>query len=186
MKIITQLAVISGLFLANTAFAHNVQLNVALPSVSVAKDGEILNKGKEVSYKPWSSNSLAGKVRVVHHFAGRSSAKEKNEALINAIKAANFDRSKYQTTSIINADDAIVATGSFVKSSAEDGKRENPHSQVVLDQSSSVKNAWGLKAKDSFVVVLDKNGKVQFVAEGKLSSAQIQQAIDLIKTLIAQ
>lgn len=186
MTKITQLAAVLGLFFANSAFAHQVQLNAALPTVNVSKDGELLAKGKTVTYKVWTSDGLAGKVRVVHHFAGRSSAKEKNEALINAIKAANFDRSKYQTTSIINADDAIVATGAFVKSSAEDGKLENPHSQVVLDQQGSVKNAWGLKAKDSFVAVLDKNGKVQFVAEGKLSANQIQQVIALIHTLIAQ
>ncbi|WGE35047.1 YtfJ family protein [Actinobacillus genomosp. 1] len=186
MTKITQLAAVLGLFFANSAFAHQVQLNAALPTVNVSKDGELLAKGKTVTYKVWTSDGLAGKVRVVHHFAGRSSAKEKNEALINAIKAANFDRSKYQTTSIINTDDAIVATGAFVKSSAEDGKLENPHSQVVLDQQGSVKNAWGLKAKDSFIAVLDKNGKVQFVAEGKLSANQIQQVIALIHTLIAQ
>lgn len=186
MKKLVKQAVISSLFFTNFAFAHNVQLNSALPAVSVAKDGEIVAKGSDVSYKTWNSASLVGKVRVVHHFAGRSSAKEKNEALINAIKAANLDRSKYQTTSIINADDAIVGTGMFVKNSVENGKVENAHSQVVLDQTSSVKNAWGLKAKDSFIAVLDKNGKVQFTAEGKLSPAQIQQVIALVKQLIAQ
>lgn len=179
-------AVISSLFFANFAFAHNVQLNNNLPSVSVAQDGEIIANGKNVSYKAWNSASLAGKVRVVNHIAGRSSVKEKNQGLINAIKAANFDRSKYQTTTIINADDAIVATGAFVKNSAENGKIENAHSQVVLDQKSSVKSAWGLKEKESFIAVLDKNGKVQFVAEGKLSAAQIQQVIDLVKNLVAQ
>lgn len=186
MRKITRLAVVFGLFFVSSAFAHQVQLNAVLPKANVSKDGELVAQGKTVTYKAWASSSLAGKVRVVHHFAGRSSAKEKNEALINAIKAANFDRSKYQTTSIINADDAIVATGAFVKSSAEDGKLENPHSQVVLDQNGSVKNAWGLKPKDSFIAVLDKSGKVQFVAEGKLSAAQIQQVITLVNRLIVQ
>ncbi|VEI44745.1 putative transcriptional regulator [Actinobacillus equuli] len=35
--------------------------------------------------------------------------------LIEAIKAAGFDRAKYQTVTIVNADDAIVGTGVFVK-----------------------------------------------------------------------
>lgn len=178
-----KLAVISALFFANGAMAHNVQLNASLPAVTVAKDGELIVKGNDIAYKNWSSANLAGKVRVVHHLAGRSSVKEKNQPLMNAIKTAQFDRSKYQTTTIINADDAIVATGAFVKSSAEDGKLDNPHSQVVLDQASTVKNAWGLKAKESFIAVLDKNGKVQFVSEGKLSPAQVQQVIGLIKNL---
>ena len=184
-KILLQAGVLSLIF-ATSAFAHNVQLNQALPAVNVSKDGEILAKSTDIVYQSWSSARLAGKVRVVQHIAGRSSVKEKNEALMSAIKAANFDRAKYQTTTIINADDAIVATGPFVKSSAEKGKQENPHSQVVLDQTSSVKNAWQLKEKESFIAVLDKNGKVQFAAEGKLSPAQIQQVIDLVKGLIAQ
>lgn len=179
-------AVVFGAFFANVALAHNIQLNGSLPAVSVAEDGEMIAKGKEIQYKNWNSASLAGKVRVVFHIAGRSAVKAKNEALMNAIRSAGFDRSKYQTTTIINADDAIVGTGVFVKNSAENGKLENAHSQVVLDQNSSVKNAWKLKEKESFVAVLDKNGKVQFVSEGKLSPAQIQQVLGLVSSLIAQ
>ena len=103
--------------------------------------------------------------------------------MIDAIKAAHFNSAKYQTTTIINSDDAVVGTGLFVKSSAENGKKENPHSQVVLDDKSSVKNAWGLKGKESAIIVLDKNGKVKFVKEGKLSNDEIQQVISLTKQL---
>ncbi|QLB20299.1 hypothetical protein A6B43_01455 [Vespertiliibacter pulmonis] len=179
----------AGIFsflLANSVFAHNIQLNVSLPAVNVTKDGELVVKGKEIIYKNWSSGELVGKVRIVQHIAGRTSVKEKNEALMTAIRQANFDRTKYQTTTIVNADDAIVATGIFVKNSVESGKLDNPHSLVVLDQKSRVKNAWGLKAKESFIAVLDKNGKVQFVSEGKLSPTQVQQVIDLTKQLVAQ
>lgn len=193
MKKTVMKAVKNSLFFASitlamqgVALAHNVQLNQSLPAVNVADNGEIIASGKNVSYKNWSATGLTGKVRIVQHIAGRSSVKEKNEALIAAIKAANFDRAKYQTTTIINADDAIVGTGVFVKNSAENGKLDNPHSQVVLDQTSAVKNAWGLKAKESFIAVLDKNGKVQFTSEGKLSAAQIQQVIGLVNQLVAQ
>lgn len=179
-------AVLFSLFFANGALAHNIQLNSGLPAVSVAEDGELIAKNNKIHYQPWQSASLNGKVRVVFHIAGRSSVKEKNEALMNALKAANFDRSKYQTTTIINADDAVVGTGLFVKNSAEDGKLENAHSQVVLDQGSNVQKAWKLKEKESFVAVLDKNGKVQFVSEGKLSSTQIQDVMGLVKGLVAQ
>ncbi|MDG6791584.1 YtfJ family protein [Glaesserella parasuis] len=186
MKKIVLQAAVSCLFLTNVAVAHNVQLNQTLPSVTVQQDGELIANGKKVDYRQWQSSSLAGKVRVVHHLAGRSSVKEKNQPLMDAIKNAGFDRSKYQTTTIINADDAIVATGAFVKNSAENGKLENPHSQVILDQTSSVKNAWKLKEKESFIAVLDKNGKVQFVSEGKLSDTQNQQIIELVNRLISQ
>lgn len=174
----------SAILLGNTALAHNLKLEQPLPQVSVSDEGEIVLKGKEVAYQPWKSITLNGKVRIVHHLAGRSAAKEKNQAVIDAIKAAHFNPTQYQTTTIINADDAIVGTGLFVKSSAENGKKENPHSQVVLDDKSSAKNEWGLKGKESAVIVLDKSGKVKFVKEGKLSSEEIQTVIGLVKNLV--
>lgn len=172
--------------LSSLSLAHNIQLNAPLPNVSVIDDGELTVQGDDIHYQPWHSVNLAGKVRVLHHFAGRSSVKEKNEPLMEALRAAHFDRNKYQTVTIVNADEAIIATGSFVKSSVEKGKKQNAHSLVVLDQKSSVKNAWQLKSKESSVVVLDKLGNVQFVSEGKLSPQQIEQVIGLVKRLIAQ
>ena len=137
--------------------------------------------GKDIAFKSWTSSTLPRKVRIVHHLAGRTSAKEKNQAMIDAIKASHFNPVKYQTTTIINADDAIVGTGMFVKSSAEKGKVENPHSQVVLDDKSAVKNAWALNAKESAIIVLDKNGKVKFVKEGQLSASDIQTVLSLVR-----
>lgn len=183
MKKTTLALISSAILFGGTAFAHNITLEQSLPQASVADKGEIVLNGKDVAFQPWKSTALNGKVRIVHHLAGRSSAKEKNQAVIDAIKAAHFSSAKYQTTTIINSDDAVVGTGLFVKSSAENGKKENPHSQVVLDDKSSVKNAWGLKGKESAIIVLDKNGKVKFVKEGKLDSTEIQSVIGLVKTL---
>ncbi|MDY4280876.1 MAG: YtfJ family protein [[Pasteurella] mairii] len=168
------------------ATAHNIQLNASIAPVTVADEGELTVNGKDVTYHAWQSSALSGKVRILQHIAGRASVKEKNEPLMEAIKTQHFDPAKYQTTTIINADDAIIGTGAFVKSSAERGKKENMRSQVILDQQSAVKNAWDLKEKESLIVVLDHNGKVKFVKEGKLSLEEIQQVIELTKKLIAQ
>ena len=65
----------------------------------------------------------------------------------------------------------------FVKSSAEKGKKENAHSQVILDDKSAVKNAWGLREKDSVIILLDKTGKVQFVKEGTLTDDEVKEVI---------
>ena len=126
-----------SLFFSYPTLAHNITLNNGLDSVTVAKDGELVLSNGDVNYQSWRSANLVGKVRVIQHIAGRSSVKEKNEALMDAIKAEKFDGTKYQTTTIINADDAIIGTGTFVKSSAEKGKKQNSHSQVILDQQSS-------------------------------------------------
>lgn len=46
-----------------------------------------------------------------------------NAPLIEAIKQAKFPQNSYQTTTIINTDDAIFGTGPFVRGSVEDSKK---------------------------------------------------------------
>lgn len=186
MKKIMLLSAVMGSLISANTFAHNIQPNQLLANVTVSDKGEITLNGNDVAYKLWSSTALPGKVRVIQHIAGRSAAKEKNQAMIEAIKAAHFNQAKYQTTTIINADDAVVGTGMFVKSSAEKGKKENAHSQVILDDKSAVKNAWGLREKDSVIILLDKTGKVQFVKEGKLTDDEVKEVISRATALMAK
>lgn len=186
MKKIMLLSAVMGSLISINAFAHNIQPNQLLANVTVSDKGEIILNGNDVSYKSWSATALPGKVRVIQHIAGRSAAKEKNQAMIEAIKAAHFNQAKYQTTTIINADDAVVGTGMFVKSSAEKGKKENAHSQVILDDKSAVKNAWELREKDSMIILLDKTGKVQFVKEGKLTDDEVKEVVSRATALMAK
>lgn len=183
MQKIMRYTLLTGLLFAASAGAHQIQAGQMLPQVAVSDKGEIVLNNADVTYQSWSSSGLPGKVHVVQHFAARTAAKEKNQALVDAIKAAHFNAAKYQTTSIINADDAVIGTGMFVTSSAEKGKKENAHSQVVLDAKGAVKKAWGLREKDSAIILLDKTGKVQFVKEGQLTAAEVQEVIERIKQL---
>ncbi len=170
------LALTPGLVLA-----HNLSIGETLPDVKVAAYGEIVMQGKGVAYQPWATQYMLGKVRVIHAIAGRSSAKEMNSALMSAITAADFPQENYQTTTIINQDDAIWGTGSFVKSSAQDSKQEFPWSSMVLDKNGVVAGAWALKEQSSAIIVQDKQGKVLFIKEGVLTTEEINQVIALIK-----
>ncbi len=76
------------------------------------------------SYQNWNSAQLSGKVQVIQHIAGRSSAKDMNDPLIEAIKKAKLPHDRYQTTTIVNTDDALMGTAMFVRSSIEDSKKE--------------------------------------------------------------
>lgn len=49
-----------------------------------------------------------------------------NEPLIEAIRKDNLPRDRYQTTTIVNTDDAIIGSGIFVRSSIESGKKSFP------------------------------------------------------------
>ncbi|MCG7587743.1 YtfJ family protein [Photobacterium sp. OFAV2-7] len=167
--------------LPGLAAAHTIQVGEMLPSAAVSDKGEITLQGDDIVYQNWNSSQLPGKVRVIQAIAGRSSAKEMNAELMQAITAAGLPAEEYQTTTIINQDDAIWGTGSFVASSAEDSKRDFSWSSMVLDAEGGVHATWELQEESSAIIVLDKESKVLFVKEGKLSPSEIEQALSLVK-----
>lgn len=170
------------------AFAHNITENTQLPAVTVSDKGELLydTATNKFSYQNWDSGLLSGKVRTVQHIAGRSKAKEMNAPLIDAIKQAKFPQGSYQTTTIINTDDAVFGTGPFVRGSVEDSKKEFPWSQFIVDADGMALKGWGLEKESSAIIVLDKKGNVRYVKEGVLSGAELTTAINLINDLIKE
>ncbi|MGR5221729.1 YtfJ family protein [Vibrio parahaemolyticus] len=169
------------LCLPTIAMATNLQVGSNARSVSVKDHGEIVLNGGAVDYQAWASQDMLGKVRVIQAIAGRSSAKEMNAPLMSAITAAKFPEDQYQTTTIINQDDAIWGTGSFVKSSAEDSKQEFPWSSMVLDKHGLVASAWQLQEQSSAIIVQDKQGKILYVKQGVLSDSEVENVLAMIR-----
>jgi YtfJ family uncharacterized protein len=120
----------------------------------------------------------------VQHIAGRTSAKEKNATLIEAIKAANLPHDKYQTTTIVNTDDAIPGSGMFVRSSLESNKKLYPWSQFIVDSDGIARKTWQLDEESSAIAVLDKDGRVQWAKDGALTQEEVQQVIALLHKLL--
>lgn len=176
--------VVTATFISAMASAHNISIGQPLPAVSVDNYGELTLNGDEIGYQPWASDKLTGKVRIVQAIAGRSSAKKMIEPLVDAITAAKFPQDKYQTMTIINQDDAMWGTGSFVKSSAEDSKTEFHWSSFILDANGSVANAWGLRKENAAVIVVDSQGQVKFIKEGELNNKDVIQIISLIRDMV--
>ncbi|MBJ4110790.1 YtfJ family protein, partial [Salmonella enterica subsp. enterica serovar Stanley] len=133
-----------------------------------------------------NSAQLPGKVRIVQHIAGRTSAKEKNATLIEAIKAANLPHDKYQTTTIVNTDDAIPGSGMFVRSSLESNKKLYPWSQFIVDSNGIARKAWQLDEESSAIAVLDQDGRVQWAKDGALTQDEVQQVIALLHKLLSK
>lgn len=178
------LLAISCLLMPLMASAHAFKEGERVPAVGVADRGELMLDNDKFSYKNWNSAQLPGKVRVVQHIAGRTSAKEKNAGLIEAIKAANLPHDRYQTTTIVNTDDAIPGTGMFVRNSLESNKKLFPWSQIVVDSNGVVMKAWQLEEESSAIAVLDKDGRVQWVKDGALTQNEVQQVVTLLHTLL--
>ncbi|MGD8205094.1 YtfJ family protein [Pantoea sp. FN0305] len=178
------LALVFSLLLPFSSHAHDFVNGQRVAPVGISDKGELNYQQDNFSYRPWNSAQLIGKVRVVQHMAGRSSAKEKNAALLEAIKQAHLPQDRYQTTTIINTDDAIPGTGMFVRSSIESNKKQYPWSQFIVDSNGAAKRAWQLEDGGSAVVVLDKNGRVRFAKDGALTAQETQQVISLLHQLL--
>lgn len=162
-------------------FSHNITLAHPLPNVTVVNQGELLLKNNTIHYQTWHSKALTGKMRIVVAMAGRSKAKALNAPLIDAITKQQFSENSYQTTTIINQNDALWGTGSFVESATEESKRTFPWSSIVLDKKGIVQKAWGLEKESSAVFVLDHKGNVLYVKDGQLTTKEINTVINLIK-----
>ncbi|MNJ05219.1 Bacterial protein [compost metagenome] len=54
----------------------------------------------------------------------------------------------------------------------------------MVDSNGNVKRAWDLQPKGSAIVVLDKEGKIQFAKDGALTPAEVQQVIDQLHLLL--
>lgn len=181
-----KLLAVSCLLFPLMASAHNFVDGQRVAPVGIADQGELILDNDKFSYKNWNSSQLAGKVRVVQHIAGRTSAKEKNATLIEAIKAAKFPHDRYQTTTIVNTDDAIPGSGMFVRSSIESNKQLYPWSQFIVDSNGLARKAWQLQEESSAIVVLDKDGRVQWAKDGALTQDEVQQVVALLHKLLSK
>ena len=166
------------------ASAHNLMLQQVPPAVAVTNLGELALANNTLSARNWQLSNGLGKVQLVQHIAGRSSAKELNSPLIEAIKAAKLPRDRYQTVTIINVDDALFGTSSFVRSSAESSKREFPWSSIVVDNKGVVAQDWQLTANSSAIILLSKEGMVLFAKEGALTRGQVEDVMTLIQAAL--
>lgn len=181
-----KLTVLALLFLPLLSFAHSIDVNKQIIKANVNDKGELLYKDKEFSYRKWDSSQLVGKVRVLQHIAGRTAAKEINAPLIEAIKLANLPHDRYQTTTIVNTDDAISLTGTLVLNKLKGSKREFPWAQFIVDSKGIVKKTWNLSPESSAIVVLDKNGIVKFVKDGRLTQEEIKNIMQELQQLVKE
>ena len=165
---------------------HQFETGQRVPPIGITDRGELVLDKDQFSYKTWNSAQLVGKVRVLQHIAGRTSAKEKNATLIEAIKSAKLPHDRYQTTTIVNTDDAIPGSGMFVRSSLESNKQLYPWSQFIVDSNGIARKAWQLEEESSAIIVLDKEGRVQWAKDGALTQEEVQQVIALLHKLLAQ
>lgn len=154
-------------------------------------DGKMVHKeGTSVTHRPFSSSELKGKIRTIYHLAARVGIDEINKPYIDALIAAELPQklpdSPYKTITVLNTGDALWGTAGLAHARMESSQKEYPHAEYVIDSKGSALAAWGLEEKNSAVILIDAESKVLWFKEGKLTDAEISEAVGLIKTKVAE
>ncbi|MDO6763588.1 YtfJ family protein [Agarivorans sp. 1_MG-2023] len=171
-------------FLPAWAMALNINPGNSVPNINIDNAGELQLTEGDISYSPWSTQQLNGKVRLIQAMAGRTSAKELNAPMIEAVKQAEFGNDTYQTVTIVNLDDAIFGTSGFVTGKMKTNKKSFPKASFVIDKKGDLFDLWKIKAKSSAIILLNAEGEVLFAKDGELNQQEIDQVIGLIKANI--
>lgn len=171
------------LLLPMMASAHQFETGQRVPPIGITDRGELVLDKDQFSYKTWNSAQLVEKCEYCNILLV-APLQKRNATLIEAIKSAKLPHDRYQTTTIVNTDDAIPGSGMFVRSSLESNKKLYPWSQFIVDSNGVARGAWQLDEKSSAVVVLDKDGRVQWAKDGALTQEEVQQVMDLLHKLI--
>jgi YtfJ family uncharacterized protein len=159
-----------------------VLINQAAQAVEI---GEIPPKvelkekmGGRLDGKPWSSEELQGKVHVL--FYVDPDEKDTNNDASEALDREKFPSDKFQSVGIINM--AATWLPNFAISSAiKDKQKRYPKTIYVRDYKKVLVNTWKIADDSSNVLAFDKQGKLIFRKDGKLSVEEIQMLIKVIR-----
>ena len=162
------------LFILSLVSCFALEVGSPLPLTSLS--GE---EGGTLDQSQWESASLTRKVHVV--FYVDPDEKNTNNHVSEALKKEQFDRNVYGSVAIINMAASWLPNWAL-ESALEEKQATYPDTLYVKDMHKKLINTWGLKDYSSNVYVIDKDGIVRFVFEGKLDSVSIQRLIETIRT----
>jgi len=134
--------------------------------------------GGRLDGSPWSSKELTGKVHVL--FYVDPDEKDLNNDTSEALRLENFPRDRYQSFAMINMD-ATWLPNFAISSALEEKQKKYPTAIYVKDYDKVLVKEWNLADDNSDVLAFDKNGKLIFMKEGKLTPQDIQKLIALIR-----
>jgi YtfJ family uncharacterized protein len=169
---------VKGLIFVLAAFLIN-QTAQAIEMGETPPTVELRGKlGGRLDGKPWSSEELRGKVHVL--FYVDPDEKDTNNDASEALDKEKLPSDKYQSVGIINM--AATWLPNFaISSSLKDKQKRYPRTIYVRDDKKVLVNAWKIADDSSNVLAFDKQGKLIFRKDGKLTTDEIQRLIKAIR-----
>ncbi len=161
-----------GVFLIPQA-ARAIEMGEIPPRVELKE-----KLGGRLDETPWSSEELRGKVHVLFYVDPDES--DTNNDASEALLREKFPGEKFQSFGIINM--AASWLPNFVISSILKKKQSRyPTTIYVRDYKKVLVNAWKIADDSSNVLAFDKQGKLIFRKDGKLTTEDIQKLIKSVR-----
>lgn len=134
--------------------------------------------GGRLDGAPWSSEELKGKVHMI--FYVDPDEKDTNNEASDAVNKEQFPAAKFQSFGIINM--AATWLPNFaISSSLEEKQKLYPKTIYVRDYKKALVKAWGIADDSSDVLAFDREGRLIFRKDGKLSAEDIQKLLKAIR-----
>jgi YtfJ family uncharacterized protein len=151
----------------------------ALEIGQVPPKAELKEKmGGRLDGTPWTSEELRGKVHVV--FYVDPDEKDTNNDASEALDKEKFSAEKFQSLGIINMA-ASWLPNFAISSSLEEKQKRYPRTIYLRDYKKVLVDTWKIADDSSNVLAFDKEGKLIFRKDGKLTPEDIQQLIKVIR-----
>ena len=134
--------------------------------------------GGRLDGESWNSEELRGKVHVL--FYVDPDEKDTNNDASEALDREKFPGDRFQSVGIINM--AATWLPNFAISAAlKDKQKRYPTTIYVRDYRRVLVNTWKIADDSSDVLAFDKNGRLIFRKDGKLTAEEIQRLIRVIR-----
>jgi len=163
------------LCLITCSFALFAKLSEGELPPKVVISGEL---GGKVPEGEWNSESLRGKVHVL--FYVDPDEDKLNKPLEKILDQANFPKKHYQSIGVVNMD-ATWLPNIAIESKLKSKQNEYPDVIYVRDNEKTLVNSWSLQDNSYDVVAFDKEGKVFFYKDGKVSDREAEKLVKLIQ-----
>lgn len=155
-----------------------------VPSTRIERRRMVLD-GQDIAYRSWSLSASHGQVRTIYHLAARLGLEDVNKEFINALVAAKLPEllpdAPYKTITVVNLADALWGTRGLALGRMERNQHDFPYALFVADEKGLAREAWDLAPGQSAVIILDREGAILFFKEGRLTPAEIRQAVGIIQ-----
>ena len=159
-----------------SSLLYGLELGKTPPKVLLqGKNGGRVDGGR------WESTSIRDKIYVL--FYVDPDFKDKNQPFVDALHNAKLDHSKFGSIAVIN----LAATWKpnfIIEAILKSKQKKYPDTIYVKDKRKILVKKWGLADDNSDVLVFDKEGRVIFEKNGKLSNSEIKEVLKLIKSRI--